>query len=618
MKPQNHARKNKRIFVAALMTAIAVQGVNAQGPRPGGGTGNGPGADDNRQRQAAPIPQARRGQRNPVDRPDDNRAPIRIDRPGEVRTVDGSGNNQANPDWGAAEHPFRRAMRARYANGTDVPSGPNRPSARAISNALCAQTELIPNAKGATDFLWQWGQFLDHDIDETPSADPAEAFDIEVPAGDPWFDPTNSGSATIPLNRSGFDTVRGVRQQVNAISAYIDASNVYGSEDERAFALRTLDGTGKLKVTESDVGDLLPYNADGLPNAPTAFAPNFFLAGDVRANEQIALIAMHTLFVREHNHWAEAYARINRRARGEEIYQFARMMVAAEMQAITYNEFLPVLLGEDALPPYAGYRPNVDASIANSFATSAYRLGHSLLSPTLLRVNRDGSEADEGHIALASAFFVPSEIEDHGIDTVLRGLANQVCQELDGQLVDDLRNFLFGPPGSGGFDLASLNIQRGRDHGLPGLNAARRELGLRPARRFDDINSDPDLVAGMRSVYRDPDQVDLWIGGLCEEKVPNSMLGPVFHRMIVDQFRRLRDGDRFWYENYLGEELVEIVNEQTLAVILRRNTSLGREIQDNVFLINLNDAPPAGPGGGNQNGGGERPPRNGGGRPGGR
>ena len=87
------------------------------------------------------------------------------------------------------------------------------------------------------------------------------------------------------------------------ITAFIDASNVYGSGEERAYALRTLDGTGKLKTTISEVGDLLPYNTPGLANAPAA-TPNFFLAGHVRANEQIALTAMHTLFVREHNHWA--------------------------------------------------------------------------------------------------------------------------------------------------------------------------------------------------------------------------------------------------------------------------------------------------------------------------
>ncbi|MEM0897556.1 MAG: peroxidase family protein [Verrucomicrobiota bacterium] len=599
MKPPSLVRKINRLWIAALFSAVALEAAPAQ-QRPGGnntnidnnGPGNRPGAN-NEERQPAAIPGNRRSRRNVNSSRHPDLDEIRINLNRDVRSIDGSGNNLENPDWGAAGHPFRRAMTAQYANGTDSPAGPNRPTPRAVSNAISAQSESVPNARGASDFLWQWGQFLDHDIDETPAADPEEAFDIEVPAGDPWFDPTNTGSVTIPLNRSAYDDIEGVRQQVNEISAYIDASNVYGSHDERAFELRTLDGTGRLKVTETEVGDLLPYNTAGLANAPTSLAPNFFLAGDVRANEQIALLAMHTLFVREHNHWADAYAAVNPRARGEEIYQFARMIVAAEMQAITYNEFLPVLVGEDALSPYRGYNPRVDASISNVFATAAYRLGHSLLSPTLLRLDADGSEAAEGNITLASAFFTPSEIENHGIDTVLRGLANQACQELDNLIIDEVRNFLFGPPGSGGFDLASLNLQRGRDHGLPGLNGARRELGLQPARRFVDITSDPDVVASLRSVYGNPGQVDLWVGGLCEDNVRGSMLGPVLQRILVDQFTRLRDGDRFWYERHLSPPLIDLVNRQTLSVILRRNTGIGREIQDNVFLIDLQSAPPA-------------------------
>ena len=127
------------------------------------------------------------------------------------------------------------------------------------------------------------GQFVDHDIDITESIDPAEAFDINVPAGDPGFDLTGTGTQLIGLNRSFYKVDKeGVRQQVNDITAFIDASNVYGSDEERAFALRTLDRTGKLKMSD---GDLLPFNTNGLANAPTAFASNFFLAGDVRANE---------------------------------------------------------------------------------------------------------------------------------------------------------------------------------------------------------------------------------------------------------------------------------------------------------------------------------------------
>jgi hypothetical protein len=297
----------------------------------------------------------------------------------------------------------------------------------------------------------------------------------------------------------------------------------------------------------------------------------------------LALPLRH-FFVREHNHWADRYTEINPSASGEEIYQFARLIVGAEMQVITYREFLPVLLGPDAIPPYRGYDPEVDPTISNVFAAAAYRLGHSLLSPDLLRLDAAGDEAEEGHLSLAAAFFTPAEIEDHGIESVLRGLAGQTCQELDGELVDAVRNFLFGPPGSGGFDLAALNMQRGRDHGLPSFNASCHQLGIRPARSFRDINRDPEVSRPMASVYDNVNQVDCWIGGLCEPHVRGAMVGPLNRRILADQFIRLRDGDRFWYQNYLPPALVRLDEGQTLARIIRRNTEIGDELPNNVFL----------------------------------
>lgn len=501
----------------------------------------------------------------------------------ESRTLNGSGNNIAHPDWGAAEVSTIRIFKNAYADGSSEPAGPERPSARAISNAVVAQTDSLPNSKGATDFLWQWGQFLDHDIIETPTIDPAEAFDIPVPIGDPHFDPASTGTVQIPLNRSLYEEHAGVREQINAISAYIDGSQVYGSTDARAFALRRLDGSGKLKVTESNHGDLLPYNEGGFDNAPSP-TPNFFLAGDVRANEQVGLTALHTLFVREHNYWAESYAGLNPQAMDEEIYQFARMIVGAEIQAITYREFLPVLLGRDALPPYRGYRDDVRADISNSFGAAAFRIGHSMLSSELLRVDRNGDEIEAGHLSLATSFFDPGLIEDEGIEVVLRGLASQQCQELDAHLIDEVRNFLFGPPGAGGFDLASLNIQRGRDHGIPGFNEVRRGLGLRPLRFMSDLTDNPDDVKSLQSVYDDPDQLDLWVGALCENDLPGSMVGETYQRILVDQFVRLRDGDRFYYESALAPEIVDMVNEQTLSRIIKRNTDIGSELQEDVFV----------------------------------
>ena len=166
----------------------------------------------------------------------------------------------------------------------------------------------------------------------------------------------------------------------------------------------------------------------------------------------------------------------------------------AEIQVITYREFLPALLGPGALRPYTGYNPSVDASISNEFSTASYRFGHSALSPTLLCVDRNGNEIAQGHLPLRDAFFNPSRITDEGgIEPLLRGLAAQERQAVDAFVVDDVRNFLFGPPGSGGFDLASLNIQRGRDHVVPSYNDERETMGLGGVSSFSGVSSDPEI-----------------------------------------------------------------------------------------------------------------------------
>lgn len=505
----------------------------------------------------------------------------------DVRTIDGSGNNAAAPSMGAAHTQLLRLLPPAYADGVSTLAGPDRASARAVSHAVSAQDTSRPNRMRITDYLWQWGQFLDHDIDLTDGVDPAEPADIVVPTGDAWFDPQATGTATIPLNRSLYDPATGTdagnpRQQVNEITAWIDASNVYGSDEIRAAALRTLDGTGMLKTSD---GDLLPFNVDGLPNAGGS-SPALFLAGDVRANEQLGLTAMHTLFVREHNRLARRLARDEPGLSGEQIYQRARRTVGALMQVITYHEFLPALLGPGALRPYPGYRPEVDASIANLFSTAVYRFGHSTLSPTILRVDGHGHTIAEGNLDLRDAFFSPQRLAaEGGLEPILRGLANQVCQAVDPLVVDDLRNFLFGPPGAGGFDLVSLNIQRGRDHGLPSYNAVRQLFGRPAAQTFDDITSDPALRQRLASIYSDPDQVDLWVGGLAEDPVEGAMVGPLWRTVIAEQFEALRDGDRFWYERIFdGQELRDLESTR-LSDVIRRNTDIGHELQDDVFLL---------------------------------
>jgi hypothetical protein len=516
------------------------------------------------------TPRGHQGQGCP---PREEPSPTSPEDPGVAtyRSIDGSGNNTDNPDWGAAGSQFLRSGSAAYTDGLSAPAGPDRPDARDISNAVFSQNTSIENAAGASNLLWVWGQFLDHDIDLAAEGH-GESLPIPVPAGDPWFDPFGTGTQTIPLTRSGFDPATGTidaREQINEITAFIDASNVYGSDGPRQAFLRT-DG-GKLKLTADGH---LPANDGTFANAGPGgdSAP---LAGDVRANENVALTSMHTIFVREHNRLVDDLADKHPDWDDETLFQQAKALVEAEMQAITYNEFLPLLLGEDALPAWSGYRADVNPGIANEFAGAAYRVGHTMLSATLLRMEEDGGESTAGSLSLAQAFFNPTELKDGGgVDPLFRGLAASNAQEIDALVIDDVRNFLFGPPGAGGLDLVSLNIQRGRDHGLPSYNDARIAYGLDPVTDFGDITSDLAVQARLASVYDNVDQIDLFVGGLAEDQVAGAMVGELVHAILADQFLRLRDGDSFWYEGRFSGDALDDLQETSLAGIIMRNSDV--------------------------------------------
>jgi hypothetical protein len=504
------------------------------------------------------------------------------------RTIDGSNNHPDHFTLGAAGSVLRRMVPSGYGDGIASMAGANRPNPRVISNMVCADTQSAINPFGASDMLWQWGQFLDHDIDLTETNAPFEPDHIRPETGDPFFDPESTGLSQIDFFRSEHHPGTGIsvdypRQQLNHITHYIDASNVYGSDEERATALRTNDGTGMLRVS---AGDLLPFNIDGLPNAGGT-GPGLFLAGDIRANEQVGLTAMHTLFVREHNRLAQEIATNDPLLSGEEIYQAARRIVGALMQVITYNEYLPALLGPNALAAYDGYDIYVSPAIGNVFSTAIYRYGHSALSPTLLRLDANGVEIPFGHLALRNAFFRPDRIiNEGGIDPILRGLAAQAMSRVDTELVDDVRNFLFGPPGSGGFDLASLNIQRGRDHGLPSYVDTRWYWSLSIPTSFADVSSDPTVQARLASVYASVEDIDLWVGALAEDPVNGGHVGQLMFKVIKHQFENLRDGDFFWYSLVLTAAEIAEVESTTLADVIRRNTAIDTELSDNVFSVN--------------------------------
>jgi hypothetical protein len=383
---------------------------------------------------------------------------------------------------------------------------------------------------------------------------------------------------------------------------------IYGSNATVADALRT-HSRGMLKSSPGADGiigtqdDLLPYNnqtyfpgfhetdGDGtgafhLANdAHIVNDDQLFMAGDIRVNENIELTSVHTLFLREHNRIAGQIDKAFPGLPDEVVYQVTRGIVIGELQSITFNEFLPALLGPGVIPDYQGYNRTVNPGIATEFSTAGFRVGHSLLAPDVQFLNPDGT-TELPPVSLANSFFNPPVLQHNGADPILKYLATDNAQEIDNKIVPELQNFLFGPPGAGGFDLASLNIQRGRDHGLADYNTTRAAYGLPKVTSFAQITSNTTLQGELQQLYGNVDNIDLWVGGLAEDHVAGGSVGPLFQQIIATQFEHIRDGDRLWFENLYSGPALDILEHTTLADVIARNT-VNNDLQSNVFFFKM-------------------------------
>ncbi len=526
----------------------------------------------------------------------------------EDRTFDGTANNTFTPTRGSANTPMIRfGYSSKFIDSQgDMITDATRANARTISNALFAQSQSIPSARNLSDFAWAWGQFVSHDTDLTTTSD---GDDVNGTAPIAINDPNDPlGPNPIPFTRANYVDLppsRGStsgRTPINEVTSYLDASTVYGSSAARAAALRTDGGAGAKLLTSS--GGLLPLNAAGLPVENNGPLPNtdLFLAGDIRANENPLLSSLHTVFVREHNRLVDVIAAQQPSLSAEEQYQLARKIVGAEVQIVTYREFLPALLGVGSSVPKAegySYNSQMDASVTTAFAHAAFRMGHSMVSPQLQMI--DSAGVNLGNVGVRDGFYNPHILADNpqNLDLLLKGAANQTSQEIDLKVVDDLRNFLFGPPGAGGLDLAALNIQRGRDVGLPDYRnlAASRKLTVSS---FANIPTDAATAAALAAIYNnDINNIDAWVGMLAENHVAGASVGPLLKAEIESQFQRLRDGDRLFYRaaaaglysgSVLNPQIAAIIDLDHLKLsdILRANTSI-QDLQTNVFFV----SPPA-------------------------
>lgn len=554
---------------------------------------------------------------------------------GKYRTIDGSCNNLQHPMWGSSLSAFRRLLPPVYENGFNSPVGWNKerkynghalPSARLVSTSLIS-TDVIEQDDEITHMVMQWGQFLDHDLDHALASVSSESWDgvdckktcdfsppcypIEVPENDPrvvnrrCIDFVRSSATCGSGMTSVFFGKLTQREQINQLTSFLDASQVYGYSEQFSRDLRnvSLDGEDNGYLRE---GVHFPNQKSMLPFAsPTdgvdcrrnleESSVNCFTAGDVRVNEQVGLLSMHTIWMREHNRIVKFFNEINPHWSGEQIYQEARKIVGAMMQHITYKHWLPKIIGQDGmelLGDYSGYEPSVNPSIANEFATAALRFGHSLINPILHRLDWNFETIEQGHLPLHKAFFAPWRVVyEGGVDPLLRGLFTVPAKlkKPEQNLNSDLTERLFTTAHAVSLDLAAINIQRGRDHAIKSYTAYRKFCNLPTSETFEGLSdiSNQHVREKLKELYGHVDNIDIWAGGILEDQLPGAKVGPLFRCLLIEQFKKLRDGDRFYYENpavFKPEQLAEI-KQATLGRVLCDNGDNITRVTDNVFRL---------------------------------
>ncbi|KAF3424880.1 hypothetical protein E2986_02079, partial [Frieseomelitta varia] len=579
---------------------------------------------------------SRRSQSNPLRRNCPNRGVPNCPAASlRYRTSDGSCNNLQHLWWGSAMSAMQRLLPPVYDDGIQSirksVTGRPLPSARLVSTVIHVDKD-IP-LESVTHMLMQWGQFVDHDLTATgqsrgfngtvpqcclkfgsdfqpPEFTHPECLPISVSTEDSFFGPlgvrclefVRSGSA--PKENCEF----GSREQLSQVTSYLDASTVYSSNAFQSDALR-LFRNGLLQYGKIETQRPVLPKLDSDLCRRGSLSTNCFRAGDGRLGEQPALTSLHVAFLRLHNRIATKLAALNAHWSDEKLFQESRRIVAAIVQHITYREFLPIVLGQDVMKIfglellkkgyYEGYDPTVDPTIANGFSTAAYRFGHSLVQQSFVRFTSDHQPIFNSqystliNVSIHNEFTNPANLETAGsVDRLILGLINQHAQKRDEHISEELTNHLFQTPSFPfGMDLASINVQRGRDHGIPPYVRWRKPCALSPIKDFDDLERSmpSSAVTKLRSVYSSVEDIDLFTGGLAEKSVRGGLVGPTFACIIGQQFSNVRRGDRFWYENFRQEGSftpgqLQQIRRVTLAQVLCATMDNVETLQPFVFL----------------------------------
>ncbi|KFM67183.1 Chorion peroxidase, partial [Stegodyphus mimosarum] len=325
-----------------------------------------------------------------------------------------------------------------------------------------------------------FGQLLAHDMARTPPTTTGgrtmlccpikgmlhpQCIPMVYAADDPYYSQFNFSCQTmlrhVPCPSCSF----GKRMLTNQATSFIDCSFMYGVTEEAARKLRVFDGTGML-LTQP--GNLMPkrVKVDRDINCMVDFRKYCFESADSRGNQHTILASLHNLFVREHNRIAAQMKILNPHWDGETIFQEARKLVGGIMQSIVYKEFLPLLIGPTRMLQYdlwantSHYDPTVSPEQISEFNTAAFRL-HSTLN-TALYENETNSL-----VRLRDTYMIHKPIHEGGFGKFLKGASKFPAHKYGRHHVDDATKYMYKSPEKlFGPDIQSVNIYRGRDHGM--------------------------------------------------------------------------------------------------------------------------------------------------------
>ncbi|XP_033217913.1 peroxidase-like [Belonocnema kinseyi] len=479
-----------------------------------------------------------------------------------------------------------RMLPADYADGISAPrlskSGKALPLPRTLSIELSPNAEIFD--KKFTLAAMEQGQIVAHDITlvhaptrtsenqccskqgklDKDYLNKSLCYPLIIPKDDPGYKDSgveclNPFFRTITDLQNNCSTRGKAATQLAIVTHVADLSLVYGSEDNVTNTLREKKG-GRLVVETRNNHDW-PPTVKEMYNLCNGTAHICYRAGDSRINQNPQLVVLQIMLLRDHNRIADFLTKLNPHWSDEKTFEETRRILIAKHQSITYDEWLPTILGREncyknkliyKTKDYVNdYDPSVDPSIFNEFTAAAFRSLHTLIAGNL-KLAKENREFSNSSLKLGRLLFIPTDVEKgENFDDMARGLFTQPQERADKYYNKEITLFLGRITDKLGMDLRAFDIQRGRDHGLRPYVDYRTYCGLPKVLKWDDFL---DLISfedvkKLSKLYETPADVDLAVGASLEKNMPHSLVGPTFHCILTQQFLRTRIGDRFWYEN---------------------------------------------------------------------